>query len=494
MVRKKLNQFILYRWRFVFAYGLFSVSLGALLIIAGFYLPGGLSDTEINSALISDGLNPAGLLALQPEQLVYLPYRLLQAASISIFGFTAFGIKAPSLILGLLSALALLYLLNLWYRRNIAIITAVIAVTSTQFILASQGGHAGITYITLTTLILIAASMIARRNAYARLWVIAGFVLAGISMYMPLNVYMLLALAITALVHPHARHLAFRQSSKPIVITGAILFLAIITPLLAGIVRDPSILLTIFGIPDDLSAVLPNLAELFRQYSQVYAPSNGAVLVPVYGLGTLLLIALGCYKLFTTKYTTKSYIISFWLLLLIPLICLNPNFISITFVPVVLLMALGVEYLVWSWYRLFPRNPYARVFGLVPLAVLIIGILVSNVDRYVYGFHYDKSVYQNFNFDVRLLHKKIASLPENSSVTLVVPASDKALYQSFAVHQDDIEKLTIVSSIPRDRIGKELVIVERSLKNNVGQLPSEILITRASADADRFYLYTPPRS
>ena len=490
MARKKLNQFLIYRWRFVLAYTIFSVSLGALLIVAGFFLPGGLSDAEIRSALISDGLNPTELLSLRPEQLIFLPYRMLQAASISVIGFNPIGIKASSILLGFVSALALLYLLNLWYRRNIAIITAVIAVTSTQFMLASQAGQAGITYIFLTTFILVAASMIARKSAYANIWVLFGFILAGISLYMPLNIYMLIALVITALVHPHARHLILRKSSKPVLASGAILFAIIIAPLLFGIFRDPGIIATLLGIPTTLSDFGSNLSSLFRDYSRVYSPTSGAVLVPVYGLGTLLLIALGIYRLATTKYTTKSYIISFWLVLLIPLICLNPMYISITFVPVVLLIAFGIDYLVWSWYRLFPRNPYARIFGLLPLAVLMAGIVVSNVDRYVYGFHYEKTVYSNFNFDVRLLLTKLRSLPDDSTVTLIVQKKDVPLYKSVAKHQDSVRRVSVRSEVPASSRDTYLV-VERSIAANIDRTPTQILVNRASADADRFYLYTP---
>ena len=58
MVRQKLSQFLLYRWRYLLAYSAFAVSLAVLLVVAGFYLPGGLSDGVVRSALISEGLDP----------------------------------------------------------------------------------------------------------------------------------------------------------------------------------------------------------------------------------------------------------------------------------------------------------------------------------------------------------------------------------------------------------------------------------------------------
>ena len=133
MVRQRLTKFAFYRYRYVFAYTAFGVALAALLLLAGFYLPGGLTDTEIHSMLVSDSLSISHIFSLPPDQLVYLPYRILQSASIAVFGVSVISIKLPSIILGFMSAIGLVYLLNLWYKKNVAIIVAIIAVTTSQF-------------------------------------------------------------------------------------------------------------------------------------------------------------------------------------------------------------------------------------------------------------------------------------------------------------------------------------------------------------------------
>jgi len=488
MVRQRLKKFAFYRYRYLLAYFVFAAAMATMLLVAGFYLPGGLTGTEMRSALVSDNLSPAMLFNLQPEELIYLPYRLLQAGTISLFGISILGIKLPSIILGFASALGMLYLLNLWYHRNVAIIAAMIAVTTNQFLLSAQAGQAGIAYIFLTTMILIAASMIARRSAYAKLWIIAGFVLAGISLYMPLNLYVLIALVLTSLIHPHARHLLFKQSPKVVVAFGTIVFLVIISPLVLGILNDPSILRTLLGFSENISNFTSNAGTLLRNYISFANPTTGSVITPVYGLGIVLLIGLGLYRLFSAKYTAKSYIISFWLLFLIPLVCLNPGFVSITFIPVLLLIALAVDYLIWSWYRLFPRNPYARVFGLLPLAVLVVGLVVSSIDRYVYGLHYDRAVYSSYSYDLPLLAAKLKSLDDNATVQLVVSQRSKEFYESFARHQRYVQKVSVTTS-PAEVSLAPLSIVERDLKKSVEKLPSDIIVARTVEDSDRFYLY-----
>ena len=488
MVRQRLSKFAFYRFRYVLAYAIFALSLATMLLVAGFYLPGGLTNTEINSALISDNLDPSQLFALKPEQLIYLPYRLQQAASISVFGISVIAIKLPSIILGFISALGILYLLNLWYRRSVAIIVAIVAVTTNQFLLSSQAGQAGIVYIFLTTMILIAASMVARRNAYAQLWVIVGFVLAAISMYMPLSVYILLALVLTAFIHPHARHVLLRQSLKSVIAVGALLFVAIVSPLVLGIINDPSILKTLLGVSENINNLSSNASILSQNYTQFANPTSGTVLTPVYGLPLVLLFGLGIYRLVSAKYTTKSYVISFSLLLLVPLVCLNPSFVSIAFLPVILVIALAIDYLISSWYSLFPRNPYARIFGLLPLAVLVLGIVVSSVDRYVYGLHYDREVYSAYSTDITLLSNELNKLDNSTSVQLITTKRDVPFYSSFARHQTYVKNLQVSSDVSLVN-SSAVTIVDRQLKENVNKTPSDIIVTRTAENADRYYVY-----
>jgi len=488
MVRQRLTKFAIYRYRYVFAYTAFGLALATLLLLAGLYLPGGLTKSEINSMLISDSIDIAQLFNLPPDQLIYLPYRLLQAASLNLFGISVISIKLPSIMLGFASAVGLLYLLNLWYKKSVAIVASIIAVTTGQFLLTSQAGQAGISYVFLTIMVLIAASMIARQSAYAKVWAIAGFALAAASLYMPLNVYMLLALILTAIVHPHARYLVFKKSSKIVIAAGSVVALVVASPLIMGIIHDPVIISKLFGLPSSFTDIMTNITQLAQNYAAFTSPNSSNTLTPIYGLGLVILILVGVYQLFTAKYTARSYLISFWLAALIPLICLNPEFISITFVPVMLLVALGVEYLIVSWYQLFPKNPYARVFGLAPLGILMIGLVLSSVDRYAYGLHYDSGVYSSYSYDLSLLGKKLKSLDNDSSVTLLVTKANYKFYSSFTRHQQYVKSLTVVSK-SANMPANGLLIAERGFAPDINQIPSEILVNRSASDSNRFYLY-----
>lgn len=488
MGKLKVTDFLIYRWRYPLGYALFFIAIVTFLVIAGLFIPGGLSSYEIKSALVSDGLNPHLLFSLEPQELLYLPYRLFQAASIAMFGFNEFAIKLPSIILAAFSALGLLALLGMWFQKNVAIIGSIMAISMGQFMLVAQSGHAGITYIFWSVSILLTASLIVRRGKFAPLWIIIAFILSGLSLYMPLNIYVILALILTAIVHPHARHIVMREVSKAALIVGSILFLLLITPLVIGIIHDTQLLFDLLGIPSSWPAILENGRQIFHQYAGFYRPRNGLILQPVYSMGSLLLILLGLYQMFTAKYTTKSYIISFWLILLLPFVLLNPSTISVTFVPVALLLTQGIDYLIRSWYRLFPRNPYARVFGLVPLAVLVVGITVSNVDRYAYGFHYNEAAYVDYTYDLKILSNQLRTLPPNQQVTLLTTAAERPMYQAYAQH----ERIVLVLSVKTD-VGSAMknpyVLVTHDAKRSVTQQPNGVIAWKMSNDGDRFYLY-----
>lgn len=488
MGKLQVTDFLIYRWRYPIGYTLFFIAVVAFLVIAGLFIPGGLSKNEINSALISDSLSPTMLLSLQPNELLFLPYHALQAISISLLGFNGFAIKLPSILLAALSAAGLLALMSLWFRRNIAVIGSIIAVSMGQFMLVAQSGHPDIAYIFWAVCVLLTASLIVSDSKLRSLWIVIGFVLAGLGLYMPLNIYVVLALLLTAIFHPHARHIIMRETSKLPLIIGSVLFIIVILPLVLGVLHGGHILLELLGIPASWSSIPGNAWQFLRRYSSFYNPQNGLLMQPIYNLGTLLLILLGMYRMFTTKYTTKSYLISFWLLFLLPFMFLNPSSISITFIPAALLLTQGVEYLIRSWYQLFPRNPYARVFGLLPLAVLVVGISVSNIDRYAYGFHYSKAAYSDYTYDLEILGKKLKSLPSNQQVTLLTSSREYPIYSAFARHQHAILVLK-VTSLPAEALHQPYVLATRAAKNSNETVPSGVIAWKMSQNADRFYLY-----
>jgi hypothetical protein len=325
--------------------------------------------------------------------------------------------------------------------------------------------------------------MVSRQAVWGSFWKIVLFAVAALSLYTPLSVYILLALLSAVLLHPHLRFIV-KRLSKPMLAVALLCALVLAAPLIQAIITQPAIGLRLLGIPDEWPSITANLVQLLRQYFDFLSPSASAIMTPVYGLGSMLLIALGVYRLSTTKYTARSYIIVAWIILLLPILVINPAFISITFVPVILLMGMGIGVLLDYWYRMFPQNPYARIAGLLPLAVLIGGMVFTGLDRYIYGYHYDPSTASNFTRDLDLLNEQL-NKPDRGKTAIVTSESEAAFYKVIADHNKDVEVLV---SVPKKPTGTTIITHESGKSLPAASL-KRIVTDTDYRDADRFYIY-----
>ncbi len=465
-----VTTFVVYKWRYYIGYGLITLLAIGLLVFAGLFAPGGISSAEeaavVKSATIS-------IVDINSFAVTNLPFHLLQQASISLFGVSDFSIKLPSLILGLISAIGLILLLRQWFKPNIAVLASIIAVTTGQFVFIAQSGTPGILYVFWSVWILLLGTLIAKKAKPPLLWNTLFFVVAALSLYTPLSIYALLALGIAAFLHPHLRHIV-RTLPKKHIALGMVLAAIIVAPLIYGIVLNPRLGLDILGIPTAMPDLIANLKLLANQYLGFMFSSTTGLMTPVFGLGSLLIIGFGVYKLIQTRESTQSYLIMTWLLCLIPVLLINPLFTSVTFLPLVLLLATGLSSLLGYWYRLFPFNPYARTAGLIPLVILVGALVFSGLERYIYGYQYDPGTVANFSRDLSLL-------PDDTK-QLVVADSELSFYTIVAQHHSELS----VVSRPSDAT---FTATHAANTPQPGYQIISIVTDKSSDNSDRYYVY-----
>lgn len=466
--RVDIQKFFVYRWRFVIGYVAVGLILAAGLVFSSMYIPGGISEQEMRAVVTSDSVSPSSLLGDAP---LNAPYYLLQKVSLMLFGVTLLGIKLPSLIFGVLTAIAMVVLLRKWFRPSIALLAAVIAVATGQFIFLAQSGSVGILYLFWPVALLLFGTLISKRVKLGLIWKVLFFATAALSLYTPLSIYVIVALLSATILHPHLRYIVKRLSKWKLAL-GLLFGGAIITPLIWTIVRDPAFGLQLLGVPTEMPNILENLSKLAAQYFGFMTAGNGTVLLPVFGLGSMLIIMYGAYRLIRTRETVQSYIILAWLACLLPILLLNPQYTSITFVPLLLLLATGLEGILGTWYKLFPRNPYARVAGLVPIIILTVSLVVFGLERYAYSYTYASTTVNNFSRDIRLL-------PETTKVLRVAP-HEVAFYNVVAKHRPE---LTVTTTTP-----DSAYTATRAAKQSTRPV-SQIIVDRTASEADRFYLY-----
>lgn len=468
MSRFDFTTSIFYRWRYWIGYGLIVILFLSLLYVAAYVIPNGLTDSELRSVIASSQLNIGSLPLNAP---LNAPYHLLQHGTLALFGISTLGIKLPSLILGLITALCMTFLLRRWFSPGIAVLAAAIAVTTGQFLFLAQQGSPGILYLFWPTVLLLLATLVANRVKYHAVCKALFFIAAALSLYTPLGIYVLIALVGATFLHPHLRYIVKRLPVKHI-IANSVAALIILLPLLLTLIRDPSSGLRLLGIPSEWPNLPTNLHALFDQYFNFMSLGSSSVLLPVFGFASMLIILYGLLRLIQTRSTVPSHVVLIWTICLTPVLIINPAFISIMFVPLFLLLATGFEHLLRVWYRLFPRNPYARVAGLLPIVVLVASMTLFGLERYVSAYRYAPEVVRNFSQD-------ILRIPQTA--TIVVAPHEKALYDAVAMYRED---LTVTTSYPN-----ESTYVVTSAAYDSSRTPSSVVTNARRHDAARFYLY-----
>jgi hypothetical protein len=297
--------------------------------------------------------------------------------------------------------------------------------------------------------------------------------MAALSLYTPLSIYMLIALASAILLHPHLRYLT-RQLSKFRIIISIVLAGFLLTPLIITVAKTPSLGLTLLGIPTQWPNFGANLASLGAQYLGFIKPGGTTLMTPFFELGSMLIIALGAYHVIRTMSAARSYVIALWIIFLIPIIILNPNFTSIAFLPLVILLASGLSTLLSRWYEIFPLNPYARIGGLIPIIILVTVLVFSGADRYLYGYRYDPDIVPNFSKDLNLI--------PTETQNLVVSDNELAFYKVVASHSKHLS----VSTSP---VGDTFLITREAKQVFTGYEITRIITSSSYYQGDRFYLY-----
>lgn len=481
MGAQKVTDYFVYRYRY--SIGLAAISLLLIaLTIGSLFFPGGISHEEIQSVTTSSNTSLGAIKKF--EYLVDLPYHALQRVSVHYLGATLLGVKLPSIIMAIAGLGSILGLLALWFRRNSAIFSSFIITTSTVFLITAQSGTPAIMVFFWSSMILFFASLLTHARKYKLPIATVLLLCIGFSLYTPFQIYLVIALAVTALIHPHVRAVIYKRkwSLLALAAVGAAVFT---TPLIIASLNNSNTLVTLLGIPTSWQPGiwLANLKSLI-----IFQPPNSQnSLYPAFNFGILLFMLVGLYRLFTVRYTARSYFLTTWCALLLPLAVISPSRAPILMVPVFILVGKGAKYLIASWYNLFPHSPYARAAGLIPLAIVLVGFMSNGLERFIYGYHYNPYARANYSQDSLLLKSAVPKLSDKQPVYLLVPPDQREFYRLVVEHLP----YTVVESISNIPSNAPTVVAAQYL-TDIPKSPTKVLVDDTQYNSDRFYFYKNP--
>ena len=476
----RVVDYTLYRWRYSIGYIMLTLLVAGARAIAAFYVPGALRDGETQSALASGALS---MHSIDPTTVVNLPYHILQRLSFLAFGVTTLSIKLPSIILGALTAFGMLLLVKVWFRRNIAIIVTAITATTAQFLFMAQDGTSAIMFNFVTVWLLVASTYMTRARVFSTFWKVAACVLTATALYIPLGVYVVLALLITASFHPHIRYM-IRRIARVRLVIAILLGLVALIPLGEAIILNHKVAFMLLGIPNVIN-IQDNVISLGKDLFGFFLSSDGYLLRPLYSLGAVVLMVVGTYRFLTVKYTARGYTVFFLCLFLVPLIIINPSHITDLYPIAVLLMAMGVNTLIASWYTLFPRNPYARIAGMVPISIFVGGMIFTGLASYVNNYSYNANVLRDYNNDLKLLTRTVAKNRQANTPLQVIATKDQEPFYTLVAHYD--KRFVVGTEFTQNQT---VIMTRDAYYQQKPQIGIDMIITnRRATDSDRFYIY-----
>jgi hypothetical protein len=495
MKKHTISKMFLYRHRFVIGYLVLAALFIFTLTVLPMVTPNGLSESEMESVVTSQSINRNTILE---DDIVDLPYHLLQKASIRLFGLTIYSIKLPSILIGAALGVLLILLLNRWFKNNVAIMASVLAILSSSFLFISGSGTPLIMMVFWPTLLFWLGSKIQGENKPKPLYSFVFAFALLLSLFTPYMIYLAGFIVLYTLFHPHLRFTITHLPKAPFVF-------AILIVLSVGAFITINALKSADTVPrllfmDDFAWAnyFSNIKEAFLPFFKWSGMIESTFLAPLIGLASLALAITGLISTYHGFFASRNSIASYLVVFTIAIAGFNPNCAILLILPLAILIAHGFRYILTKWYGLFPENPYARVFGILPIAIFLSIMISSDISHFVFGYRYNPAVANEFTNDLAIIRDKVA---EGSTFV----AETKLEYDFYSILEkeplfniENTKRIHVVNKLPAaDNIVDNLVTlghIEEKVPEGATTILSNYDLTRIvtnskSQNSDRIYIY-----
>lgn len=347
--------------------------LGALLVIfvlwfrLGSLVPG-LSSMELNQLTSSENLSQ---LLSSP---IGLPFTLLQFITRNILS-NSLGFRSASAVIGLVIVGSFYYVLTNWYSRRIAILGSVLLLTSAWFLHTSRTGTDSSMYMLIFCS--IACIIWANNSKHNILPVVISVFLMLLLLYIPGMIWLIVPVVLW-----QSGNIVrlLRKWNMLLISSVSILAILALAPLAHALIKNPDLIKPYLG----LSYAFPSPAQFLGNIIDIpvmlfaRGPNNPAIWLarlPLLNLFVSAMFVLGVYAYYKNRQLDRTSYILFIIIVGIILISMGDVInISLILPFVYLISAGGLAMLLQQWYKVFPRNPFARSAGLL---ILTIAILIS---------------------------------------------------------------------------------------------------------------------
>jgi hypothetical protein len=193
-------------------------------------------------------------------------------------------------------------------------------------------------------------------------------------------------------------------------------------------------------------------------------------------------MVIGLVRAIIDRRSPRSYLVLAWFVVLVPILLFNYRAIYLIFVPVVLLTTMGIAFLLDSWNKIFPINPYARIVGLLPITVLVVGIVTLTIDRYFDVENYAPSVVAAHNQMPLAVFDEVER--SDQKYQLLVSENEVAFYRILG------GKVEVITEPPKD-LGRLLdgPSVQETYADKLPKTPTRLVVNQLKSDSVLLRVY-----
>ena len=478
------NKYFLYKNRFIIGYILLAASFLTLILFVPKIALTGLSSGEVSSIVTSQNLN---LRTIFDGNLVDLPYHLLQKIIFKLFGITIYTAILPSIIIGGLLGFFLILLLNRWFRNNTAIIASIITVLSSSFLFLVSNGTPLIMIVFWPTLLLWLGSKVQGKERPAPIWSFIFAIALFLSSFTPYMIYLIILILIYTIIHPHLRFTIKNLPKLPFALVSLIILIGFGFMGYIFLRHPEAIKPLLYSGNFKFSTYLNNLKQAFLPFFTWHGVIESIFLAPQISLPATMIAIIGLVSTFTVFFASRNSIAIFLIIFTILISGFHTDYAVLLILPFAILIAHGLRYIIYKWYNLFPENPYAKFFGIIPITIFLFTMITSDLSHFISGYRYAAPVANQFNNDLSMVltHAKAGDyllLNENDDFSKLLIATNtvKPIFRGSLNYYI----ATNVNSLPKN---SKVYTVGKA---NHTQLELQKVYTSSkSQNSDRLYLY-----
>ena len=454
--KRSIQRSWLYRYRYLLASILLAVIVLAISIYRFWSVPSGLSASEKLSAIASGRLASGNITGL-----VNAPWLIPEALAIKLYGMTIFALRLPALFLVVASILTMMLAIRAIYRPSLAMMGGLLMACSAFTISLGRAGTPAVMTVLLLTLAILLGYYVV--NAKQKVAPAIGLALDLMALsYMSGGLYIVVALAVVALLHPKSRYTIKRHKKLLAGVAVAYVILLLVPILLIGGCCTTLASLLAIGTPSPA-----NLHRLAAGYVAGSAGLTGGLMTPMLTITGAIMVVIGLITLARRGglLSLRSYVIISLLVAGVSMTMFNPDYIYLLFVPTILLEVIAIGYIVDKWHGLFPQNPYARSLAILALSILIGSISLLDINRYISAVNYRASVVYQYDQTLPAVNQLLTSNPHAEIRLVVHSEADYQLYSlltnrysNLRVYRHDDRRINeLIKSLEAKQTGGSLV-------------------------------------